>query len=73
MTQATSTVAVNAPLKGMPVPGDDRIVGLTTTTYAMVKKVVMSPMMSARSATAWGWAFEDVVIGNQGACYHPST
>jgi len=29
--QATTTVAVSAPEKGMPVPGEARMAGLTTT------------------------------------------
>jgi hypothetical protein len=31
----------------MPVPGEERIAGLTMTMYAIVKKVVMPPTTSA--------------------------
>src|SRR5687767_470522 len=41
-----STVAVSAPVNGMPVPGADRMPGFTTTMYAIVKKVVTPPAKS---------------------------
>ena len=51
-----STVAVSAPENGMPVPGVDRMPGLTTTMYAIVKNVVTpparSPYFEARQAEA---------------------
>ena len=47
MLLATRTVAVIAPENGMPVPGVERMLGLTTTMYAIVKKVVRPPTMSA--------------------------
>ena len=47
MLDATSTVAVSTPENGMPVPGEARIAGFTTTMYAIVKKVVMPPTTSA--------------------------
>ena len=47
MVEATSTVAVRTPEKVMPVPGEDRIAGFTTTMYAIVKNVVMPPTTSA--------------------------
>src|SRR5260221_6236525 len=50
MLLAMSTVAVNAPENGTPVPGVARIVGLTITMYAIVKNVVTPPMTSACSA-----------------------
>jgi len=41
------TVAVSTPLKAMPVlPSAEMICGLTTTMYAIVKKVVMPAMAS---------------------------
>jgi hypothetical protein len=46
MLKATRTVAVSAPEKVMPVPGVARIVGLTKTTYDIVKKVVTPPTTS---------------------------
>src|ERR1043166_137298 len=49
MLNAISTVAVSAPENGMPVPGDDRIPGFTTTMYAIVTNVVTPPAMSASS------------------------
>ena len=55
MLNATSTVAVNAPKKGIPVPGVARIPGLTTTMYAIVTKVVRPPRMSALSNVAGYW------------------
>src|SRR6185436_17467831 len=48
MTKQISTVAVKTPLKAMPVPGVERIVGLTTTMYDIVKKVVMPAIASVR-------------------------
>jgi hypothetical protein len=47
MLEAMSTVAVSTPEKGMPVPGDARMAGFTTTMYAIVKKVVTPPTISA--------------------------
>src|SRR5436309_8977347 len=47
MLAATSTVAVSAPVNGIPVPGVDRMPGLTTTMYAIVKNVVTPPITSA--------------------------
>ena len=44
--QAMSTVAVIAPANDIPVPGVERMPGLTTTMYAIVKKVVMPPARS---------------------------
>ncbi len=41
MVKHTMTVAVSAPLNGMPVPAVDRIAGFTTTMYDIVKNVVM--------------------------------
>jgi len=41
-------VAVNTPLKAMPVPGVERIVGFTTTMYAIVKNVVIPAIASVR-------------------------
>src|SRR6185503_12499654 len=48
MTKQISTVAVRTPLKAMPVPGVERIVGLTTTMYDIVKKVVIPAIASVR-------------------------
>jgi hypothetical protein len=47
MLNATSTVALSTPENDMPLPGADRIAGLTMTMYAIVKKVVTPPTMSA--------------------------
>ncbi len=47
MLLAIRTVAVNAPENGIPVPVVDKMLGFTTTMYAIVKKVVMPPMASA--------------------------
>ena len=56
---ARSTVAVSTPEKLIPVPGDARIPGFTTTMYAIVKKVVMPPMTSPEMLGWWlvvgGW------------------
>ena len=49
MLLAIRTVAVNAPENGKPVPGEDRMPGLTTTMYDMVKNVVTPPTTSAYS------------------------
>ena len=47
IVKQTSTVAVNTPLKAIPVfPSAERICGLTMTIYAIVKKVVMPAMAS---------------------------
>jgi hypothetical protein len=46
MVLHTSTVAVRAPENVMPVPGVDRIVGLTITMYDIVKNVVTPPTIS---------------------------
>ena len=48
MTKQISTVAVKTPLKAMPVPGVERIVGFTTTMYDIVKKVVIPAIASVR-------------------------
>jgi len=41
-------VAVNTPLKAIPAPGVERIVGFTTTMYAIVKNVVIPAIASVR-------------------------
>src|ERR1044071_1682849 len=48
MTKQMSTVAVKTPLKAMPVPEVERIVGFTTTMYDIVKKVVIPAIASVR-------------------------
>ena len=50
MLLAMSTVAVSAPENDMPVPGVARMLGLTTTMYAIVKNVVTPPITSAYNA-----------------------
>lgn len=50
----SNTVAVNAPLKAIPVPGVERIDGFTTTMYDIVKKVVMPAIASVRMFAAVG-------------------
>lgn len=59
MEKQISTVAVNTPLKAMPVPGVERIEGFTTTMYAMVKKVVIPAIASVR-IPGFGSAWEDI-------------
>src|SRR2546428_1629116 len=49
MEADSRTVAVRTPLEGMPVPSVERIAGLTTTMYAIVKKVVIPATASVRS------------------------
>src|SRR5262249_12947910 len=56
MLPATSTVAVSAPENGTPVPAVDKIAGLTTTMYAIVKNVVTPPITSAESGQSMGTA-----------------
>ena len=46
MVKHTRTVAVSAPVKGMPVPAVERIAGLTTTMYDIVRNVVTPAMIS---------------------------
>src|SRR5690348_15268853 len=70
MLLATSTVAVSAPENGMPVPGVERMLGFTTTMYAIVKKVVMPPMMSAYSARS---RVDGGGVMRACACYHPTS
>ena len=48
MLKATSTVALITPENDMPVPGVDRMAGLTMTMYAIVTKVVTPPTMIRR-------------------------
>jgi hypothetical protein len=46
MLKATRTVALSTPANGIPVPLPARMEGLTITTYDIVRKVVMPPMIS---------------------------
>src|SRR5216684_8810955 len=69
MLLAMSTVAVNAPENGMPVPGVERMPGLTTTMYAIVKNVVTPPTTSAYRLRSHGARIR--VIERFRAWYHP--
>ena len=51
ITMQTRTVAVNTPLKAMPVPGVERMAGFTIRMYDIVKNVVMPAIASVRM---WG-------------------
>ena len=56
------TVAVSVPLKVMPVPGVDRIEGLTITMYDIVKKVVMPAIASVRMFGFATWLGEFIEV-----------
>src|SRR5215510_13401052 len=49
MPKATSTVALNTPAKGIPVPLLARMAGLTITMYDIVTNVVTPPTTSGFS------------------------
>ena len=68
MLKAISTVALNAPENGIPVPLLERMTGLTITMYDIVTNVVTPPITSGFSRfNGFSWFNRSCSVGSAGS------